>query len=84
MTKKETQYDEIHFVIDEVDGENITLQESNILKDLFQNDDILKDSIVALIIQSMEKRRSFNVTLATIQNNKVLTVLSKQECSYYN
>ena len=59
--KKRKEYDEIHFVIDEVDGENITLQESNTLKDLFQNHDILKDSIVALIIQSMEKRRSFNV-----------------------
>ena len=60
--KKRNDYDEIHFVIDEVDGENITLLESNILKDLFQKHDILKDSIVALIIQSMEKRRSFNVT----------------------
>ena len=39
-----------------------TLQESIILKDLFQKHDILKDSIVALIIQSMQKRRSFNVT----------------------
>ena len=57
--EKRNDYDELHFVIDEVDGECITSEEASSLEDLFQNHDILRDSIVVLLIQSMEKHRRF-------------------------
>ena len=57
--EKRNAYDEFHFVIDEVDGECITSEEASSLGDLFQNHDVLRDSIVVLLIQSMEKHRRF-------------------------
>ena len=41
----------VHFVIDEIDGEQFTSDEAESLSSLF--DDTLKDSVVVLIIQSM-------------------------------
>ena len=57
--KKGDDYNEIHFVIDEVDGECITSQEASDLQNLFQTNNVLKDSIVVLLIQPMEKHRRF-------------------------
>ena len=57
--EKRNAYDEFHFVIDEVDGECITSEEASSLGDLFQNHKVLKDSIVVLLIQPMEKHRRF-------------------------
>ena len=57
--KKRNYYDELHFVIDEIDGECITSEEASSLKALFHDHDALRDSIVVLLIQSMEKHRRF-------------------------
>ena len=57
--KKRDDYDEIHFVIDEVDGECITSQEASDLQYIFHKNDNLRDSIVVLLIQPMEKHRIF-------------------------
>ena len=57
--EKKNDYDELHFVIDEVDGEYITSGEASRLKYSFQNHVVLRDSIVVLVIQSMEKHRRF-------------------------
>ena len=57
--KKKKDYDEIHFVIDEVDGECITSEVASDLQNLFQTKNVLKDPIVVLLIQPMEKHRRF-------------------------
>ena len=57
--KNRSDYGELHFVIDEVDGECITSEEASSLEDLFKFHDVLRDSVVVLLIQSMEKHRRF-------------------------
>ena len=57
--KKRNNYDELHFVIEEVDGECITSEEAASLGNIFETYDVLKDSIVVLLIQPMEKHRRF-------------------------
>ena len=59
--ENQNDYDEVHFVVEEIDGESITSKEADFLNELFKHHSILVNSTVVLIIQSLEKSRSLNV-----------------------
>ena len=57
---KEKHSQNVHFVVDEYDGEDLDEPEAETLNDMFANNDSLKESFIILIVQPIEKERTLN------------------------
>ena len=57
---KEKHSQNIHFVVDEYDGEDLDESEAETLNNMFANNESLKEAFIILIVQPIEKERTLN------------------------
>ena len=60
ILEKEKHLEKVNFIVDEYDGEDLDESEANVLNDMFNNTDSLKEAFIMLIAQPIEKERSLN------------------------
>ena len=57
---KEKHSQNVHFVVDEYDGEDLDESEAETLNNMFTNNESLKEAFIMLIVQPIEKERTLN------------------------
>ena len=57
---KEKHSQNVHFVVDEYDGEDLDESEAETLNNMFANNESLKEAFIILIVQPIEKERTLN------------------------
>ena len=57
---KEKHSQNVHFVVDEYDGEELDESEAETLNNVFANNESLKEAFIMLIVQPIEKERTLN------------------------
>ena len=60
ILQKENVAKKLNFVIDEYDGEDLDESEAKKLNDIFANNELLKEALIMLIVQPIEKERTLN------------------------
>ena len=60
ILEKEKHLEKVNFIVDDYDGEDLDESEANVLNDMFNNTDSLKEAFIMLIAQPIEKERSLN------------------------
>ena len=60
ILQKENVAKKLNFVIDKYDGEDLDESEAKKLNDIFANNELLKEALIMLIVQPIEKERTLN------------------------
>ena len=60
ILQKENAAKKVNFVIDEYDGEDLDESEAKKLNDIFANNELLREALIMLIVQPIEKERTLN------------------------
>ena len=60
VLQKEKHSEKVNFIVDEYDGEDLDESEARTLNSMFSNNNSLKQAFIMLIVQPIEKERTFN------------------------